>query len=116
MMPPPHMAPPPHMTPFPTHLMPAAMGLMQPPLPPQMPLAACPIVPHQASPVPPPPAEPELEAEPQYDDPPAPGTEEPPVKSPKLDGKLSQYGQRRALVKKKHRWLHRASNTNFLSV
>ncbi|XP_048517295.1 poly(U)-binding-splicing factor half pint isoform X3 [Dendroctonus ponderosae] len=100
MMPPPHMAPPPHMPPFPAHLMmaqPAGMGLMQPPLPPmppQMPLAACSILPHQASvasPVPPPPVELELEAEPQYDDPPAPGTEEPPAKSPKLDGDGVEY-------------------------
>uniref|UniRef100_A0AAR5Q6C1 Uncharacterized protein n=1 Tax=Dendroctonus ponderosae TaxID=77166 RepID=A0AAR5Q6C1_DENPD len=107
MMPPPHMAPPPHMPPFPAHLMmaqPAGMGLMQPPLPPmppQMPLAACSILPHQASvasPVPPPPVELELEAEPQYDDPPAPGTEEPPAKSPKLDGKLFQTRQVRAFV------------------
>uniref|UniRef100_A0AAR5Q5Y2 Uncharacterized protein n=1 Tax=Dendroctonus ponderosae TaxID=77166 RepID=A0AAR5Q5Y2_DENPD len=39
------------------------------------------LLPHQAVP----PAPVELELEPQYDDPPTPGTEEPPAMSPKLD-------------------------------
>uniref|UniRef100_A0AAR5PBM4 RRM domain-containing protein n=1 Tax=Dendroctonus ponderosae TaxID=77166 RepID=A0AAR5PBM4_DENPD len=45
------------------------------------------LLPHQAVP----PAPVELELEPQYDDPPTPGTEEPPAMSPKLDGDGVEY-------------------------
>lgn len=70
----------------------------QPPLPPP-PIAQPMLIPHQP-PLPPDPTtppqatyteqeEPEVEMEPemQYDDPPAPGTEEPPEKAPRLEGK-----------------------------
>ncbi|KAL1500954.1 hypothetical protein ABEB36_006366 [Hypothenemus hampei] len=79
---------------MPPHMMPTHM--MQPPM--MVPITQPPIMAYQP-PLPPGPpspsshtaSDPELESEPQYDDPPAPGTEDLPRKSPRLDGDGIDY-------------------------